>query len=104
VTIVSGNLQGEVAVTEADSEVASPDIETWTLDLSPWANYYHLPATQGALTGRYKEELADFAQNGDTIVTVGYYGNISFQSASSGCTGLGGHKMRFHRKSSERNR
>ena len=80
----AGDLQGEIVVTSPE-----PQRETWTLELRPWANYYDLPATQGALDGHYKEELADFAQNGDTIVNVDGGGHLSFESASSGCRGDG---------------
>ena len=82
VAIVSGNLQGEIVVTV-------PYTEPWALELSPWTNYYDLPATQGALAGNYKEELADFAQDGDTIIRIDASGYLSFQSADSGCTGSG---------------
>jgi hypothetical protein len=82
VAIVSGNIQGEIDVT-------SPDIGTWTLELSPWVNYYNLPATQEALVGHYKEELADFAQDGDTVISIDADGNLTFQSPGSGCTGDG---------------
>ena len=82
VAIVSGNIHGEILVT-------NPDTETWTLELSPWANYYELQATHGALAGHYKEELADFAQDGNTIISIDAHGNLTFQSAGSGCTGTG---------------
>jgi hypothetical protein len=57
-------------------------------------NYYVLPATQGGLAGHYKEELAEFALSGDTIITIDAVGVMFFQSASSGCTGNG--RLRPH--------
>jgi hypothetical protein len=86
VAIVSGNIQGEIVGTSPNS------IETWQLELSPWVNYYDLPATQETLAGHYREELADFAQGGDTIISIDAEGHLSFQSAGSGCTGNGGLK------------
>ena len=80
--IQSGNLQGEIAVTNTDTE-------TWTLQLSPWVKDYDRQATQGALAGNYQEELADFSVGGDTIMNIDAYGSISFQSPTSGCTGHG---------------
>lgn len=80
--VQSGNLQGEVDVTNTDTE-------TWTLQLSPWIKDYNRPATQGALMGNYQEELADFSVGGDTIMNINAYGSISFQSPSSGCIGHG---------------
>lgn len=86
--IVSGNIQGEILVTMPGPGGFERD--TWTLELGPWANSYDQPATLGALAGQYKEVLADFAQNGDTIINIDADGKISFQSAGSGCTGNGG--------------
>jgi len=84
-SVQSGNLQGEIVVrtaTDPSSEV------TWPVKLTAWSNY-DLPATPGGLAGQYREELADFAQAGDTIISIDAYGYLSFQSPSSGCTGNG---------------
>lgn len=76
-------IRGNILVT------TSAGSETWSLDMHSFSNYYvDLPASQGA-AGNYQEELADFALSGDTIVSVDAAGVLSFQSASSGCTGNG---------------
>jgi hypothetical protein len=80
--IVAGNLQGQIVETVEATNV-------WSVNLSPWANYYDRPATQSALAGTYQEQLAEFAQAGDTILSVDASGDISFQSPDSGCTGRG---------------
>jgi hypothetical protein len=77
-------IQGNILVT------TSVGTETWSLDMYSFSNYYvDLPATQGGLEGQYQEELADFALSGDTIIKIDAMGVLSFQSASSGCTGNG---------------
>lgn len=82
-------IQGNILVT------TSAGTETWSLDLYAFSNYYvDLPATQGGLAGNYQEELADFAVSGDTIISIDAEGVLSFQSASSGCTGNG--RLRPH--------
>jgi hypothetical protein len=83
VAVESGDIHGEISVMTSDRT------ETWSLELSPWSNYYVLPATQGALAGQYKEELAEFALSGDTITSIQADGSLFFQSASSRCTGKG---------------
>jgi hypothetical protein len=81
---IFATLQGQILVT------TSAGTETWTLDMQAFSNYYiDLPATQGGLAGKYQEELADFAQSGDTIISIDAEGVLFFQSASSGCTGNG---------------
>jgi hypothetical protein len=77
-------IQGSILVT------TSAGTETWSLNMGSFSNYYvDLPATQGGLVGNYQEELADFALTGDTIISIDAEGVLSFQSASSGCTGNG---------------
>ena len=77
-------IQGTILVT------ASAGTETWSLDMYSFSNYYvDLPATQAGLEGQYQEQLADFALSGDTIIKIDAMGMLSFQSASSGCTGNG---------------
>jgi len=83
VTLISGNIQGDIAVTTDDGE------ETWSLKLGSWSNYYVLHAVTAYLAGHYQETLAEFALDGDTIVSVDANGALSFQSANSGCTGNG---------------
>jgi hypothetical protein len=83
VAVESGDIHGEISVMTSDRT------ETWSLELSPWSNYHVLPATQAALAGQYKEELAEFALSGDTITSIQADGSLFFHSASSGCTGKG---------------
>lgn len=79
----SGDIQGEIQVTTNEGD------ETWVLDLQPWRNYYVLSASLKDVAGQYQEELAEFAPDGDTIMTVDQAGQLFFQSAHSGCTGNG---------------
>lgn len=58
-------------------------------DLTSWDNYYVLPSRLDDLTGQYQEELAEFAPDGDAIMSVDGDGRIFFQSAHSACTGNG---------------
>ena len=77
-------IQGDILVT------TSAGTETWSLNMSAFSNYYvDLPATMGDIAGNYQEKVADFALNGDTIISIDAAGVLSFQSASSGCTGNG---------------
>jgi hypothetical protein len=88
-SVKSGNLQGEIVV-ETDTSPSST--LTWPVKLTAWSNYYDLPAKPAGLTGQYREELADFAQAGDTIISVDGSdsgADLYFHSASSGCTGSG---------------
>jgi hypothetical protein len=83
------DIQGKILVT------TSAGTETWSLNMSAFSNYYvDLPAMQGGLAGNYQEELADFALNGDTVISIDALGELFFQSASSGCTGNG--RLRPH--------
>jgi len=78
------DIQGKILVT------TSAGTETWSLDMYAFSNYYvDLPATQGGLAAHYREGLAAFARDGDTIITIDAVGALFFQSASSGCTGNG---------------
>jgi hypothetical protein len=63
--------------------------ETWLLDLGNWANWYLLSAS-GDNPGQflYREELAEFAADDDTVITFSG-SQLQFQSAHSGCTGNG---------------
>lgn len=80
----SGNLRGEIHV------VSSAVDETWVLNLGLWENYYYaFRASPGDMAGQYQEDLAEFALDGDTIVNVDAAGQLTFQSAQSGCTGNG---------------
>jgi len=66
--------------------ITSPD-ETWTFDLTPWSNYYDLPADLSALAGQYDEVVAPFAVNG-MVLTIDSDGRAFFQNPFS-CTGNG---------------
>jgi len=79
----SSDIDGTIQVTTQDGD------ETWLLELTSWDNYYVLPARLGHLTGLYQEELAEFAPDGDLIMSVDEAGRIFFQSAHSACTGNG---------------
>jgi hypothetical protein len=63
--------------------------ETWVLDqLGRWSNYYLASASPINMAGQYREELAEFATNDDTVINIGG-SQLQFQSAHSGCTGNG---------------
>jgi hypothetical protein len=79
-SLSSADLQGDVQV----AATGAPD---WILDLGYWPNYYELPA--GSLSGNYREDIAEFSANGDTIINVDGNGSLFFQSVSSGCVGNG---------------
>ena len=83
VALTSGHIQGDLAVTTGDGE------QTWSLNLGAWSNYYVLPAVTADLAGHYQEALAEFALDGDTIISIDAHGVLFFQSAHSGCTGNG---------------
>ena len=82
-TVASDEALGHIEVTTRNG------IEIWQLDLQAWSNYYELPARHEYLSGQFQEELAEFAQDGDTILSIDDAGQLFFQSAKSGCTGNG---------------
>ena len=83
-TVRSGEARGEIEVTTAKG------VETWTLNLKAWSNYYGLPARRDDLSGQFQEDLAEFAQDGDTILSIDDAGTALLpRSAGSGCTGNG---------------
>jgi hypothetical protein len=81
-TVAEERISGELRVTTSEGA------ETWRLDLAAWSNYYELEASETWLSGQYRELLAAFASDGDTLVTIDY-GELFFQSSGSGCTGNG---------------
>jgi hypothetical protein len=83
IEVDSGNIQGNIHVT------THAGVEIWSLVLSEWNNYYVLPAKTENVAGQYKEVLAEFALDGDTIMSVDRTGQLSFQSVHSGCIGNG---------------
>ncbi|MEX2123060.1 MAG: hypothetical protein WD795_04140 [Woeseia sp.] len=76
-------LAGEVRITTGEGE------EIWLLDLAAWSAYYELNAHPASPSGTYQEELAQFAQAGDVIISIDDAGRLFFQAAASGCTGNG---------------
>jgi hypothetical protein len=76
-------IQGNILVT------TSAGTETWSLNMSLYGPNYVGMFTAKDIAGIYQEELADFALSGDTLITISDEGALSFQSASSGCTGIG---------------
>ncbi len=76
-------IQGDILVT------TSAGTETWSLNMSLYGPNYIGLSTPVDIAGIYKEELADFALSGDTLITIDDKGVLFFQSASSGCTGNG---------------
>jgi len=76
-------IQGNILVTN------SAGTETWSLNMGLYGPNYIGMSTATDIAGVYQEELADFALSGDTLITISDKGALSFQSASSGCTGNG---------------
>ncbi len=83
IAVESGKIQGEIHV------MTKAGLEIWSLALDNWNNYYPSPARLESVVGQYQEELAEFALDGDTIISVGGTGQLSFQSVQSGCMGNG---------------
>jgi hypothetical protein len=86
---------GELALNVTADEVGgqihlttSEGSETWVLDLQAWRNYYLMSAAPQYVAGQYQEQLGEFVTGDDTVINVGG-GELSFQSANSGCTGNG---------------
>ena len=53
--------------------------ETWTFDLTPWSNFYNMPARLRDLAGQYTEEVAPFARLG-MVLTIDEDGRAFFQA------------------------
>jgi hypothetical protein len=70
-------------------QAGAHQVEIWSVDLLPWDNYYTLPARSNDLEAQYTIELAEFADAGDTVMSVAADGRLFFQSAGSGCVGNG---------------
>ena len=83
VAVDSGKIQGDIHV------MTKAGVEIWSLALGSWDNYYTLPARPEFIAGQYQEGLAEFALDGDTIMSVDRAGQLSFQSVHSGCMGNG---------------
>ena len=76
-------IKGEIQVTANDTT------EIWSVDLQPFGNDSELRARLESVQGTYQEVLAEFALDGDTIISVNLAGLLFFQSAHSGCMGNG---------------
>jgi hypothetical protein len=74
-------IRGEMQVTANDAT------QIWSLDLQPIDS--GVLARPGLVQGMYHEELAEFAIDDDTLVSVDLAGRLFFQSAHSGCIGNG---------------
>ena len=76
-----------------DVQFAATGAPGWILHLAYWPNYYELPAgspvPQPREAQQYRENIAEFSANGDTIINVDSNGSLFFQSVSSGCVGNG---------------
>jgi hypothetical protein len=76
-------IQGEIRVTANDAT------ETWSVDLVPLVSSDGPKAYTASLVGQWQEAVAEFAPDGDVVVSVDPSGQWFFQSASSGCVGNG---------------
>jgi hypothetical protein len=76
-------LTGEIRTATTGGE------ETWELDLSVWSAYYHLRATLGQLGSPFTEELAQFAEGDEVVISFDGAGRLFFQGPATGCTGNG---------------
>jgi hypothetical protein len=76
-------LQGEIQVSTSTGD------ETWLVDLWAWDNYYVLSAEPQYVAGQYQEQLAEFNEAANMIITVDADGRLFFQSAPSSCTANG---------------
>jgi hypothetical protein len=81
-TFVPSGLQAEVHVTREGGN------EVWLLNFGTH-NLFMNPVSMETLSGQYRELLAEFARDGDTIVNIDSTGQLFFQSPSSGCVGNG---------------
>jgi hypothetical protein len=79
-TFNSHELRGEIEVAMAEG------VETWSLELAKWSNYYEFPAR--GLSGQYRELLAEFERDGDVVISIDGAGKLFFQGASSGAPGM----------------
>jgi hypothetical protein len=81
VTAAEIDIRGEMQVTVNDAT------QIWSLDFEQIDR--GLLARSELVQGTYHEELAEFALDGDTIVSVDLTGQLFLQSAHSGCIGNG---------------
>lgn len=77
------SMQGDIRVETRQGE------ETWLFDLGAWDNWYTQPAAVENLAGNYRENLAQFTEGGEVIISIDGAGQLFFQSAQTGCTGNG---------------
>lgn len=81
--VTNGNLAGEIRVATSAGD------EIWLLDLSAWSTSYPLSGAVGNLGGTFTEELAQFAEAGDVVISIDGAGRLFFQGPATGCTGNG---------------
>jgi hypothetical protein len=79
----NGKLAGEIRVATSAGD------ETWLLDLSAWSAYYTLSAAVTQPAGIFREELAQFAEGDDVVISVDGAGALFFQAPATGCIGNG---------------
>jgi hypothetical protein len=81
--VVAGNnvkdIDGQIQVATGSGS------ETWQVHLSPWGPDQPLIVSNA----HFKELLAEFASDGDTVIVFDGNGAMFFQSAHSGCVGNG---------------
>jgi hypothetical protein len=87
-TADDGSLTGQIEVAASDGD------ETWRLDMiwpRPWytAFGYLEPLTFAFMEGVYYGQVAEFALDEDTLISVDGAGRFFFQSPASGCVGNG---------------
>jgi hypothetical protein len=73
----TARLQGTIQL------VTASGTETWSLDLGLWGDGGPL------MSGQYKEVLAEFANSGDSILSLDSSGRLFLQSSGSSCVGNG---------------
>jgi hypothetical protein len=83
VTAAEIGIRGEMQVTVNEAT------QIWSLDLAPLGIYSGVRARPEFVQGQYQEVLAEFASDGDTIISVDLAGQLFFQSTHSGCIGNG---------------
>jgi len=79
----ASELEGSISVMTAQG------IEVWALTLSPWNNVYPFGIELQYAAGQYREQIAEFVADEDTLIVIDDTGRLFFQSAGSGCTGNG---------------
>lgn len=79
----NGKLAGEIRIATSAAD------ETWLLDLSAWSAYYPLSAAVTHPAGTFIEELAQFAEGDNVVISIDDAGVLFFQGPATGCIGNG---------------